>query len=45
MKWSELAGSSDGPTLPDSCFVFGLNKSGSTLMHMMVHDVCEQAYA
>lgn len=43
MKWSELAGSSDGPTLSDSCFVFGLHKCGSSLMHMMVLDVCKQA--
>jgi len=43
MNWPELAGSSDGQALPDSYFVFGLHKCGSTLMHKMVRDVCIQS--
>jgi hypothetical protein len=43
MKWPDLVAIPDGPALPDSFFVLGLHKSGSTLMHQMVRDVCIQA--
>jgi hypothetical protein len=43
VDWAEFDKNLDDASLPDSCFVFGLHKSGSTMMHKMVREVCEQA--
>lgn len=41
--WSEIEATSGDAILPDSYFVFGIHKCGSSLMHKMVRGVCEQA--
>jgi len=43
MEWSNLVGNLEEQVLPNPCFVFGLHKCGSTLMHKMVREVCIQA--
>jgi hypothetical protein len=40
MNWAEFIKRIDVASLPDAYFVFGVHKSGSTMMHKMVQDVC-----